>query len=136
MDENLEWEMALAAADEGDKIQPQKMEPMKKHVSVKSKPSNSFQQQPVSYSGGNDEGWGDEEEGSDGWGNVDYDGDSQMISEEPSQAKTENQNEQIRIFNQNEIVTQMPKKVQKANELLNMSNDDDVIAILRHFSWN
>ena len=59
-----------------------------------------------------------------------------MISEEPSQAKTENQNEQIRIFNQNEIVTQMPKKVQKANELLNMSNDDDVIAILRHFSWN
>ena len=32
MDENLEWEMALAAADEGDKIQPKKMEPMKKHV--------------------------------------------------------------------------------------------------------
>jgi hypothetical protein len=44
MDENLEWEMALAAADEGDNIQPQKIEPIKKHASVKSKPSNSLQQ--------------------------------------------------------------------------------------------
>ena len=64
-----------------------------------------MQQQPVSYSGGNDdEGWGDEEGSDDGWG-VDYEGDSEMISQEPSQAKTENQNDQIRIFNQNEIVT-------------------------------
>ena len=44
MDENLEWEMALAAADEGDKIQPKKIESMKKHASVKSKPPISFQQ--------------------------------------------------------------------------------------------
>jgi hypothetical protein len=30
----------------------------------------------------------------------------------------------------------MPKKVSKANELLHMSNNDDVIAILRHYNWN
>jgi hypothetical protein len=30
----------------------------------------------VSYSGGNDDGWGDEDESEDGWGHVDYDGDS------------------------------------------------------------
>jgi hypothetical protein len=33
MDENLEWEMALAAADEGDNIQPKKFDVKHKNIS-------------------------------------------------------------------------------------------------------
>ena len=50
--------------------------------------------------------------------------------------KAANSHEQIRIFNQKEIVTQMPKKIRVANDLLNMDSEDDVIAILRYFEWN
>ena len=45
-------------------------------------------------------------------------------------------NQQIRIYSQQEIELQIPIKIKKANELLQLDSEDQVIAILRHFQWN
>jgi hypothetical protein len=45
-------------------------------------------------------------------------------------------NEQIKVYSVAEIVDQIPRKVKRADELLNLDDDDQVIAILRFFSWN
>lgn len=80
-----------------------------------------------------DDGWPDEDQ-SDGW---DAPEENASLPVNPILATNKsNAYDQIRIFNQSEIFGQMPKKIQKANELLNMDKDDDVIAILRYFNWN
>jgi hypothetical protein len=52
------------------------------------------------------------------------------------ESKKEDPNEQMKVYSQAEIVDQIPMKVKRADEILNLGDEDQVIAILRHFSWN
>ena len=76
----------------------------------------------------------------DGWGNDEDDGWDDQIdlvdSEMQEEAKKEDPNVQIIVYSQAEIVDQIPMKVKRADEILNLGDEDAVIAILRHFSWN
>jgi len=175
-DSNLEWEMALAAAesDGDDEINKQIVEQQKKEAlidsfkmaqksqSIKVENKNPDFSQPIPQKqtnqnlesdDGDGQDWGDDEdqdgwgEDADGWG-LDGDGDTVMedtqimddvkLSKNKSKStqKTSMSNNQIVVYTSKEINDQLPKKIKKANEILFLDNEDQVISVCRHFEWN
>lgn len=53
-----------------------------------------------------------------------------------TEEKKDETSQQIMVYSQSSIVERIPIKIAKANELLNLDDEDQVIAILRYFSWN
>ena len=53
-----------------------------------------------------------------------------------TEEKKDETSQQIMVYSQSSIVERIPMKIAKANELLNLDDEDQVIAILRYFSWN
>lgn len=46
-------------------------------------------------------------------------------------------NQQIRVYDMEQIMNdQIPKRIQKAKDLLCIENQDTIISILRHFNYN
>ena len=86
-----------------------------------------------------DDGWDDEEEESpqadgDGWSD-----DDPELSEVPKlqpNKTTSIINVAYKIFTLKDIEVQIPKRVEAADDLLCLGNEDQVIAIMRHFKWN
>ena len=42
----------------------------------------------------------------------------------------------FKIFTKDDIVKLLPKRMKKANEVLFLNTDDDVMSVLRYFDWN
>ena len=53
-----------------------------------------------------------------------------------TEEKKDETSQQIMVYSQSSIVERIPMKIAKANELLNLVDEEQVIAILRYFSWN
>ena len=95
-----------------------------------------------------DDGWGDEndEEGSDGgWDDANVDSDEDMDASAQSMGMkksasilSDGESTAVRIFNMDMLKNKFFKREidQYHEEILYLTNDDEIISICRYFDWN
>ena len=77
--------------------------------------------------------WG-ELNGEEGWGDVEYNEETETIKEEE---KNDGTNRSYKVYSRNDILSkQIPKLVADTKDKLFIEDEDMVIAILKHFKWN
>ena len=70
----------------------------------------------------------------DGWGEVENT--PQLVMQNVNSGKNNDDSVKSKVLNQDQIEKSIPQRLQVANELLQLNNNDKLIAILRHFNWN
>ena len=72
----------------------------------------------------------------DGWG--EEENESPLVLQNVNSVNDGKNNDTVgnKVLNQAQIEKMIPQKLQEANELLQLNNNDKLIAILRHFNWN
>ena len=70
----------------------------------------------------------------DGWGEVENT--PQLVMQNVNSSKNNDDSVKSKVLNQDQIEKSIPQRLQVANELLQLNNNDKLIAILRHFNWN